>query len=355
MKKLSTIGGLIAFSVIAGLISCEKDQKYSERLSGSVYYINTTIPVSGVLLSIGGKTATTGNDGKYSITAISDGNHTMTAVKEGFENYSISIQIVSGSNKHDIELISYLYAHNLKGTVTSINHLHGSGPLESCHVVVLNPDGSASNLKSQTSSTGFYQILLVPQGNRTIRFMAENHETAEVNISMADPDYQLDLEIPIDPEGFIGTIYGGGILAYILKPGDSGYVNGRIGLIATPNDLGPAEWGCYGTSIGETGTHIGAGAANTAAIVAGCSTSGIAARLCYDLELNGYGDWFLPSKDELDRLYLNRHLIGGFYSKYYWSSSEHDPFIAWEQNFYGGPKYLYYKYSNKSVRAVRAF
>ena len=354
MKKLFTIIALIAFAFMSVLSSCEKEG--SETLTGNVYYANTTIPVSGVLLSIDGKTATTGSNGSYRITGIKDGNQTLIATKDGFDNYSVSLQITSGANNHDVEMTSFLYAHNLKGTVTSINLLHGSGPLGFCQVVVLNPDGTESNLKSQTSSTGFYQIPTVPQGNRIVRFIAENHETVEVNIFMANSDYQLDMDITVDYDSFIGTTYGGGILFYLLQPGDPGYVNGQVkGLIAAPSDLGSAPWGCRGTTIGGTSTALGTGAANTAAIVAGCSTTGIAARLCDDLVLNGYSDWFLPSKDELNKLYINRNLIGGFGSSGYWSSSEYSSSAAWRQRFVSGNQYGHNKSNAGRVRAVRAF
>ena len=67
----------------------------------------------------------------------------------------------------------------------------------------------------------------------------------------------------------------------------------------------------------------------------GCGTAGIAARVADDYSLNGYDDWFLPSKDELDELYLNRLVVGGFAGAY-WSSSEVDGNFAWRQSFFDG-------------------
>jgi hypothetical protein len=160
----------------------------------------------------------------------------------------------------------------------------------------------------------------------------------------------------------IGQSYQGGIIAYI----DS---SGIHGLIAAPSNQGLASWGCSsgGTLIsGADGTAIGTGNQNTIDIMTGCDDAGIAARLCGDLVLGGYSDWYLPSKDELNQLYLNRVAIGGFVSSgghagfLYWSSSEVSNLYAWIQNFgddwvgdgfqtYGG------KHGGVNVRAVRAF
>jgi len=364
MKKLRFVFSIIAFSLIALLSSCEKNEpdepdepEIGDTLTGYTYYTNTTIPISEVLLSIDGKTSTSDSDGKYIIKGISNGEQTLTATKHGFDNYSVNLQITLGSNQHDVEMNSNSYAYNLKGTVTSENLLFGSEPLEFCKVVILNPDGSESNLKSQTSSTGFYQIPGVPQGSRTVRFSADDHETLEVNIFLVNHDYQLDVNISIDYESLIGTSYGGGILAYILKPEDPGFVNDEIhGLIAAPSNLDLAQWGCFETEIGNTGTAIGSGATNTISIVTGCNHETFAAQLCNDLVLNGYDDWFLPSIDELYKLYLNRNLIGGFGTSHYWSSSENCSGYAWVQSFFNGIQYNdYLKFYPLNVRAVRAF
>lgn len=149
----------------------------------------------------------------------------------------------------------------------------------------------------------------------------------------------------------IGQAALGGVIAYINGGGSTG----TSGLVATAADIATnIEWGCLGTSI-TTSTAIGTGNANTIAITTGCATAGIAAILCADLTEGGYSDWYLPSLDELNALYVNRDAIGGFGGVEYWSSSQDNASLAWDIYFANGQQYSVDKDTRARVRAIRSF
>jgi hypothetical protein len=68
-----------------------------------------------------------------------------------------------------------------------------------------------------------------------------------------------------------------------------------------------------------------------------------------------YEDWYLPSKNELNKLYLNRVAVEGFVDTNYWSSTEKDFYHAWYQNFLNGNQFGTPKYYTGYVRAIRSF
>jgi len=160
----------------------------------------------------------------------------------------------------------------------------------------------------------------------------------------------------------LGSTYQGGKVFYIFQQGDLGYVLGEThGLIAAPSDIPsntyrifPSCYANYGTS-----TALGTGAANTTKILACTADNVNAAKLVDALTDGGYSDWYLPSKDELNLLYLNRISAGNnFADNQYWSSSEVSFGMythAWYQFFTDGGQGPEGKNYQKGVRAIRSF
>lgn len=157
-----------------------------------------------------------------------------------------------------------------------------------------------------------------------------------------------------EPKFRIGQDYQGGIIFYVDETGNHG-------LIAASEDVGQAAWGCPSILIkGADAEGIGSGFENTLAIVRDCNDVGTAAELCENLVLNGFDDWFLPSKEELNQLYLQRKIVGGFSEELnsaYWSSTEYEKsFAAWRQLFTDFPEQtIYDKYNIYNVRPIRRF
>jgi len=156
-----------------------------------------------------------------------------------------------------------------------------------------------------------------------------------------------------------------GSLIALYAIGDTGPAGGKVlycadrglhGMEVAPADQISAPWGCDGITLnGADGTAVGTGAKNTMDILAGSTNTGIAASNAATYELNGFDDWFLPSKGELDLLYQEKAVVGVFVDPYYWSSTEHDCGLAWFQSFSNGLHYVDFRTDTLRVRAVRAF
>jgi hypothetical protein len=81
---------------------------------------------------------------------------------------------------------------------------------------------------------------------------------------------------------------------------------------------------------------VNAGLYNTERIIISQGTGSYAAQLCANYQGGGYGDWYLPSKVELNLLRQQRTIVGGFANDKYWSSTEFDGSVPWDLDFPSG-------------------
>jgi len=160
----------------------------------------------------------------------------------------------------------------------------------------------------------------------------------------------------------IGDTYGGGKVAYLMQPGDTTYnANEQHGLIAAIEDQSVGtKWTNAANiiSCSALGDNLLQGKSNTDSIIKfNPSPIVTAASLARAHRGGSYADWYLPSKTELNKLFINRIAIGGFANNNYWSSTEKDFYHPWLQNFPSGNQSSSY---NKTipdyyVRAIRSF
>jgi hypothetical protein len=232
--------------------------------------------------------------------------------------------------------------------------------------VNVNPDWNATSGDAQimnkpnlatVATSGNYNDL----SNKPTTDGSETKVTAGTNISVTGTGTTASPYV-VNATGAttltIGQNYQGGIIFWLDATGQHGLI------AATADQSTGIQWyNLTYRSTGTTGDGLYAGAMNTAMIIAtqmaDNEMGNFAAKVCADYSVTvgdvTFGDWYLPSKYELNLLYLQQTEVGGFADYYYWSSSENSISDAWRQNFGGGNQYNDFKQNTYYVRAVRAF
>ena len=185
---------------------------------------------------------------------------------------------------------------------------------------------------------GRYSIGLLINKENIVTVLRENYPAALSGIQIGDKVLFLNNDQYIDINQ-IKNVIGKGeeisirlerdqkVLTFHITPK---YLQPYKGLVAAITDLGNLDWNSAKTA-------------------------------CEELILNGYSDWHLPSKEELNSVYVNLKQIGvgGFAnnagSNGYWSSTEASSSEAVFQWFDNDSMFEYGKNSEFYVRAVRAF
>lgn len=149
----------------------------------------------------------------------------------------------------------------------------------------------------------------------------------------------------------VGDPFQGGVIVYLSADGHHGLIG------ATVDQSTSANWGCAGTDIpGAENGHLLEGQINTTNIVQTCSENS-GARICNDLVLNGYDDWYLPNLLEMQYL-ANSGILGYEWHAFYMTSTQNGAsyFYAYYFGTFGWDQESYHFKSDPiRVRAVRTF
>mgnify|MGYP006441417589 CR=1 FL=1 len=172
----------------------------------------------------------------------------------------------------------------------------------------------------------------------------------------------------------VGDFVHGGIVFWVDETEQHGLV------CAKQDQSTGVRW--YAGTDGDTqakGDGPYAGEANTSIIIAaqvaiGDDGNTYAARICNELQITEggvtYGDWYLPSKEELNLMRVNKSTINttandnggnGLVNSYYWSSTESsstnqlNESKAWSQGILSGNEFRGGKSLTYYVRAIRKF
>lgn len=285
------------------------------------------------------------------------------------QTYYLGISMSAGSELQPRPMLtSAPFVLSLQG---QSNILPSAGPMG---VGTARPDTTSALLAVQSDAKGMLIPLMTLVQRNAIASPADGLLVFQNN---NDPGFYFrnaaawqqisDLNVaPIQ----LGTLHEGGYVFYVDETGQHGLVAAPADVTVSPS-MGPGStwyWASSNaSSVSEaSGTAIGTGYDNTRTMMDQSTDKEDlrAAYVCHELVLDGYSDWFLPSKDELNLMYQNLRLqsIGGFVtsmndSSDYWSSSSvfNDSDDAWFINFGSGAQNQKVKTSNCRVRPIRAF
>ncbi|MCK5821940.1 MAG: hypothetical protein KAH17_08635 [Bacteroidales bacterium] len=163
-------------------------------LSGIVHYKFTTVPIEGVIISVGDISTSTNGEGEFYIEKIPVGSYTITAVKEGFDMTSVEVEILYLElTEEKISLSTSKYSTTLEGIVIgnqTSNHKEG------LKILMLNPDGSDSELLSTSDAEGYYSLESIPQGLRRIIVRKNDLVLFDKELSLQETTVSFNIDIP---------------------------------------------------------------------------------------------------------------------------------------------------------------
>ena len=167
------------------------------NIQGYVSFRNIDIPISDVRINVGNKESATNKEGFFSITGLIAGKDSLFVSKEDYITHSMLITVIQDKTLDlEIELLSYIHSTKTYGVVRD----QEGKVVDYAQVIVLNPDGSESRLKTYTDQNGLFRISFIPHGTRTLVVRKDHTENERFNelrteVEFIDREHELNLVI----------------------------------------------------------------------------------------------------------------------------------------------------------------
>ena len=342
-------------------------------------------------VSSSGATNVTSRGFKYS-NSPNMNNHSTVYSGSGTGNFSFNLSNLTSSSSYYFQAFATNSSGTSFGEILSFETLNGNPNVETLNYSQVSYTsaqitGSVTNSgASNVTSRGFNYSTSSNMNNNSVVYSGSGTGNYSYNLTNLTPGsnyyYQafatnssgtsvgeiVSFQTENVPNINLGDYYQGGIVGYIYQPGDPHYIANEVhGIIVSEDEQvgyggGFNEGGKYSPSIG---TYYGANSyglenpeSNTNILVSSIGGGAYAAKICSDLVLNGYSDWYLPTVEEcqiVDQLwYLNNLSFDSGLN--HWTSTEINATKAYQFDFiYGAIINYENKNTNGWVRAFRRF
>ena len=188
-KPLSYESITLTVSDGKGSVARSKSIQLSEGLllEGYTYFAGTTVPISGVEITVGKFSTLSDEAGFYSVPYLKEGNAMITAYKDEFELFEDLLYVDHAKSTFNIMMESPIRSKQIFGNIRTVDHI----AFEGLKVSLLNPDGTESDLYGFTGPSGNFEINGVPLGTRHLMVsntLPENHFLNDSLIYRIDVD-----------------------------------------------------------------------------------------------------------------------------------------------------------------------
>ena len=207
----------------------------------------------------------------------------------------------------------------------------------------------------------FLQVGVYQPNNRRIGSgNADTYAPFAIALSQLAASYKYEIGQYVNSEG--GVIFHRWLSKTPGTEPTSGTVQNYL-VMTSDSFIGSHSWGLTGTNVANSESTWN-GLSNTSSIISAGALITDAAGVCNNYSYLGKSDWYLPSIDELNKIWINRRdiaqglIVGSgspITSSKYWSSTEGNTANAYSLEFAVGLIGGSGKTNNMIVQPVRTF